>query len=66
MMMYLVEKDFIDKKTKKLHKADTIYRTDKEDRAKELRDKGFIGVELIVKEETEVVKEEKESKKGAK
>lgn len=71
-MMFLVEKDFIDKKTKKTHMKGTIYTSDDEKRIEELRQKGFIGVELIVKEEpAEPVKEpkeeaEKETKKDSK
>ncbi|WP_353096225.1 hypothetical protein [Tissierella praeacuta] len=50
-MMYLVEKTFIDKETKKLHEKGTVYITDKEERVGELRKSGFLGVELMVKEE---------------
>ena len=63
-MMYLVEKTFIDKETKKLHEKGTIYTTEKEKRAEELRKGGFLGVELVPKEENEALEEEpKEDKK---
>ena len=58
-MMYLVEKTFIDKETKKLHEKGTIYTTEKEKRAEELRKGGFLGVELVVKGESEAPEEEK-------
>lgn len=57
-MMYLVENNFIDKETKRLHEKGTIYITDKEERAEELRKGGFLGVELVVKEENEASEEE--------
>lgn len=56
-MMYLVENTFIDKQTKKLHEKGTIYITDKEERAEELRKGGFLGVELVAKEETKALEE---------
>ncbi len=68
-MMCLVEKTFIDKETKKLHEKGTIYITDKKERAEELRKGGFLGVELVPKEENEVAEEEspkKEEKPKAK
>lgn len=48
-MMFLVKKDFIDKETKVLHKKGTIYETDNEKRALELKKAGFLGIELIPK-----------------
>lgn len=56
-MMYLVEKTFIDKETKKLHEKGAIYITDKEERAEELRKGGFLGVELVPKEENKAPEE---------
>lgn len=67
--MYLVEKTFIDKETKKLHEKGTIYTTDKEERVEELKKGGFLGVELVPREENEVAEEElpkKEEKPKAK
>ncbi|WP_077369705.1 hypothetical protein [Anaerosalibacter sp. Marseille-P3206] len=69
-MMYLVENTFIDKETKELHEKGTIYKTDKEERAEELREGGFLGAELVVKEENESSEEEtpkkEEESKGKK
>lgn len=63
-MMYLVEKTFIDKETKKLHEKGTIYKTDKEKRVEELREGGFLGAELVIKEENESPEEESPKKEG--
>lgn len=68
-MMYLVENTFIDKETKELHEKGTIYITDKEERAEELRKGGFLGVELVPKEENKAPEEEpkeEEKPKGKK
>lgn len=62
-MMYLVEKTFIDKETKKLYEKGTIYTTDKEERAEDLRKGRFLGVELVPKEENKTPEEEKPKKK---
>ena len=61
-MMYLVEKNFTDKETKRLHKIGTVYIIDDEERVEELRSGGFLGVELIVKEELLGKKDEKSEK----
>ena len=68
-MMHLVEKTFIDKETKKLHEKGTIYTTEKEERAEELRKGGFLGIELVAKEENETSEEtpkKEEKSKGKK
>lgn len=66
-MMYLVEKTFKDKETKKLHEKGTIYITDKEERVKELRKGEFLGVELVPGEENEIFEEKsKEEEKPKK
>lgn len=49
--MFLVENDFIDKETKKLYIKGSIYETNKKKRVEELRKGGFLGVELVPKEE---------------
>lgn len=50
-MMYLVEKAFVDKETKRHHDEGSLYLTDNKERAEELRRGGFLGAELVVKEE---------------
>lgn len=45
-MMFLVEKAFKDKDTKKLHEKGDIYETSKKRRANELQKKGFLGMEI--------------------
>ena len=45
-MMYLVEKNFIDKETKRRYSKDMVYITEDETRALELKDAGFLGAEL--------------------
>lgn len=59
-MMYLVENTFIDKETKKLHEKGTIYVTDKEERVEELKKGGFLGIELVAKEEPKAPEEPRE------
>lgn len=49
--MYLVEKAFIDKESKRLYEKGAVYKTDNQERAEKLRNMGFLGVELVVKEE---------------
>lgn len=56
-MMYLVEKTFIDRKTKELHEKGTVYISDSEERIQELKQGGFLGVELVVKNEAETPEE---------
>lgn len=50
-MMFLVEKTFIDKETKKIHGKGTIYESEDEGRIEELKQCGFLGVELVVRED---------------
>jgi hypothetical protein len=49
--MYLVKEAFIDKETKKMYGIDSIYNTEKKKRAEELIKGGFLGPELVIKEE---------------
>lgn len=62
-MMYLVTKDFIDKDNNKRYLIDSIYRSNSEERIEELRNLGFIGVELAVKEADEEVNQGEETGK---
>lgn len=64
-MMYLVEKNFIDKETKRLYKAGTVYITDDGERADQLRKNGFLGVELIAKEESTNAEDEELEKESS-
>jgi len=43
---YQVAANFIDKYTKKYHPKGTVYETDSEERAEELRKGGFLGEEI--------------------
>ena len=61
--MYLVTKDFIDKDNNKRYLTDSIYRSNSEERIEELRNLGFIGVELAVKEADEEVNQGEETGK---
>ncbi len=59
-MMYLVEKTFKDRETKKLHEKGTIYVSNNEERIVELKQGGFLGDELVVKKEVETPEEKTE------
>lgn len=59
-MMYLVEKTFKDRETKELHEKGTIFVSDNEERIEELKQGGFLGVELVVREEVEAPEEKVE------
>lgn len=52
--MYLVIKRFIDKDNNKEYSIDSIYRNDDKKRIQRLRELGYLGEELIVKEVPEV------------
>lgn len=56
-MKFTVVRDFIDRHTKNLHRADTDYSTDDQDRAEELKGLGFIK-DTEAKESKYPVKEE--------
>lgn len=64
-MMFLVEKTFKDKITKKVYKKGTLYQTDDEKRVEELRKGGFLGSELVIKRE-ELEEQTKEKGKSIK
>jgi hypothetical protein len=68
-MMFLVEKTFKDKETKKLHEKGRVYESDKERRIEELKKGGFLGTELAEKKDNQAEKatekQVKENKKGA-
>lgn len=68
-MMFLVERTFKDKKTKKVYSKGVVYETNDKKRVEELRKGGFLGPELVIKEEVtteEQLKEEEKKSKGKK
>ena len=64
MAEYKVLKEFRDKDTLAVHPVDSVYKTDSEERAEFLQEKGFIGEEVQRKSESKSTK--KASKKSAK
>lgn len=60
-MMFLVEKTFKDKKTKKIYEKGMLYETDDKKRIEELKEGGYLGPELVIKEELMSEEVEKQS-----
>ena len=62
MRYFLVNKEFKDKETKEIYGVNSVYSCNNEERITELFEKGYLEVELIIKEDVSKDKE-KESKK---